>query len=379
MRLNDILQDIQTIAEDIGPRPPHSQNVLDALHFVKDRLQTLGFEAHHETFFSSVRAFGRWAPAALITATGLWLSGLQNQWIRPLGVSLMGLAAWGAHEARSGSPAWYEQGLVQHPAENLIVTIPAANTVTKRLICVAHIDTDRQQHPLNSQLRTYIGDACNIIEKLPTIGMTLPLGRAIWSRRLMIAATIAQLVRLQLDEQNDAVKGANDNASGVALLLALATALQSQPLQHTEVVLAFTEADTLNARGLEALMRAHQDDWKDASWIVVDSVGAGELCWVVNNTTRPARPMEVVINRLANKHRDWGLFGRPLDIADPAAPLQNNHMDVVTLMGYQRDTNHPPNWRESSDATDMIEHDTVAKAWDILWQLVQAVEDDSLD
>ncbi len=377
--IEDILHDIHTIAYEIGPRPPLSQGVLNALDFVEQRLKMLGYDPARDRFFSTEHQFMRWAPSGMMTISGLWLSGLNNRWLRTAGVGLLGLAAWGARQTRIGTPAWYEQMLVQHPAENLYATIPAAGERKNRLICVAHIDSERHRRSSAPEVRTLLGDVCTTIERLPTLGMTLPLGGAIWTRRLMVAATAVQLTRLLLDEGGAPMPGANDNASGVALLMALGATLQENPLQRTEVVLAFTESDTLSTRGLEALLQEHRDNWKEDRWIVLDSLGAGEVCWVVNDAARPERDMEALARRLANENRHWGLFGRPLAIADPAAPLQSEHINVVTLAGYQRDTDYPVHWQTRGDSTDIIEPDTVSTAWDILSHLVQAVEDNAHD
>lgn len=375
MRINDILQDIQTLANDIGPRPPLSQGMLNALDFVEQRLKMLGFAPKRDVFFSPEHLFMRWAPAGVLTIAGIWLSGLQNRWLRPIGVGLLGIAAWGARQTRLGTPTWYEQLMVQHPAENLYATLPASGERRERLVFIAHIDSDRHRLMSSAQLRNFLGDACTTIERLPTLAVTLPQGKAHWVRRSMAAFTAVQLTRLLLDEGGTPLPGANDNASGVAILLALAAALNETPLQHTEVVLAFTEADTLSTRGLEALLHEHRDDWQDARWIVLDSVGAGELCWVVNDTTRPERALEKLVQQLADANRHWGLFGRPLAMPDPSAPLQSEHFDTLVLVGYQRETDYAVQWRTRGDATDIIEPDTLAKTWDVLWSLVERIEE----
>ena len=52
--------------------------------------------------------------------------------------------------------------------------------------------------------------------------------------------------------------GANDNASAVAVNLEIASKLAQQPLQSTDVWLAFTVAEEVDHRGLKKLLREHK-------------------------------------------------------------------------------------------------------------------------
>ncbi|MBC3934775.1 M20/M25/M40 family metallo-hydrolase [Undibacterium rugosum] len=70
--------------------------------------------------------------------------------------------------------------------------------------------------------------------------------------------------------------GADDNASGVAALLAIAAGLQTQPLQH-DVVLAFFDAEELGLQGAKALVaRPVLDLQRVALNINLDMVGRGD-------------------------------------------------------------------------------------------------------
>ena len=51
--------------------------------------------------------------------------------------------------------------------------------------------------------------------------------------------------------------GANDNASGVAVALALAKELSKKPLSHTEVHLAITGCEEVGAYGMAAFLEQH--------------------------------------------------------------------------------------------------------------------------
>ena len=78
--------------------------------------------------------------------------------------------------------------------------------------------------------------------------------------------------------------GANDNASGVAAVLALAKRLAKNPLEATEVHLAFTGCEEVGARGMSAYLDQHGKDLgREALYIILDEVGLGVPKYLTND------------------------------------------------------------------------------------------------
>jgi Zn-dependent M28 family amino/carboxypeptidase len=71
------------------------------------------------------------------------------------------------------------------------------------------------------------------------------------------------------------VPGANDNASGVAALLALAGRLASDPLDETEVLLVFPGSEEAGMGGMRAFLAAHVLDPARTFVLGLDTVGSG--------------------------------------------------------------------------------------------------------
>ena len=90
---------------------------------------------------------------------------------------------------------------------------------------------------------------------LPAVVYLLALvafGCALGSRvaRLLGAAGLAALGLLGLDvARSRIVPGANDNASGVAALLAITTAFARDPLERTDVIALFTDCEETGLGG----------------------------------------------------------------------------------------------------------------------------------
>jgi len=76
-------------------------------------------------------------------------------------------------------------------------------------------------------------------------------------------------------------EGANDNASGVAVLLSLAEQMVQTPLENTEVWFVATGGEEIGLVGARALARKHGKELKDAYFFAVDTVGAGGIHYTV--------------------------------------------------------------------------------------------------
>lgn len=371
MAIDHIQQHLSAIAADIGPRPALSEAVIDTQNHISDALQRLGLTVEKRPFYSSPSRLQRWGLAAFLTVLGFGLSSQKTRWLRPIGLWALGLAGWSSRQARVGELSAWEQFLPQLPATNLLATLPAQGEIQQQVIFVAHIDTERTADPL----RQWLPDACTIIERLPLLGMSLPLtDQASRLRRLLAGVALLQLGRLGIENTNPSTIGANDNASSIALLLALAQHLSQNPLTHTAVHLLFTESDTIGGRGLASFVQDELDNWKDAHWVVLDSIGAGEICWLEPKPIRPEREIEAHLHRIAQEQRHWALMGRSLDIPDPSEALQRLHLNALALVGYQREGDQPVHWRSREDTTEHIEPDSLTKAWEIVLALLKKIE-----
>jgi Zn-dependent M28 family amino/carboxypeptidase len=74
------------------------------------------------------------------------------------------------------------------------------------------------------------------------------------------------------------VPGANDNATGVAGLLALVAGFARNPLERTDVIAVFTDCEEVGMGGMSAWVKAHRAELDPATTLVVglDTLGSGE-------------------------------------------------------------------------------------------------------
>jgi hypothetical protein len=100
------------------------------------------------------------------------------------------------------------------------------------------------------------------------------------------------LVLLHREVYGKNVYGANDNASGTGVMLAVAEGLAREPLQNTEVWIAATGCEEVGVVGMSDLLTRHGQELQDALILNLDSVGAGELKYLTGEGLIKAYPSD---------------------------------------------------------------------------------------
>lgn len=360
---NAMMATISHLSQNIGIRPPLSQEEYEAMQYIKDYLSDLGINTEEQPFYSSHRLIQRLLPAGLLANLGMALGTSQNRWKRNLGGLISMFAGLEAKRAKQGNPTIAEMTVIpQRRAQNLIARILPSGQIQNRIILIAHVDTDKQRLSAHSKIRELIPDPASTLSKIAFWGTGLfDKKTPRWLRKLMFGGTLAQSALIAANEMGTPLNGSNNNASGIAILLCLAQTLVHQPLHNTEVVLAFTSCDTLYGRGTAELVVQYATDWHYSQWIVVDHVGSGELCWITDNKLDHSNSISKIMQQIAHTKPEWGIMGRSLSVLNPAEPLLARHLNAVAVMGYERMSAFPENWQQASDNMENISLTTLEK------------------
>jgi hypothetical protein len=382
-----LMEHIRHLSVRVGPRHPASRAEREAAAYIHATIRDLDqdWELINQPF-RSVDGF-RYRIAPLAALIGLSLVGglrkdRRSRYIGGLlstGLSIM------SRDTFLERPTVWEEWLPRGESQNVIARIPPRGHLQRRLVLVAHLDSGVHRLTTDAHVVKHLPRTLGGITLLALVGgvLTLLSGRSQrWRvlRTLIAGSALGGAALAIIDEMGPDVAGANGNASGVAVLLGLAAALRERPLESTEVVLAFTSGATSVSMGADTLATQYGQVWADALWVVVNHVGIGELCWVTQHGISPyahyqPHPDAVqVMERVADARPDLGLMGRPLLTLDEVAILRDRDLCAVALMGYDRVTGLIPHWRQNSDTIHEIQPDTVERAAQALWTLVQVVD-----
>jgi hypothetical protein len=273
---------VRHLAEEIGPRGSATAEEKEAAIYVHERLTGLGLRPAIESFRSARSA---WLPAGLFWSVVLASGFLFLGWGRIGAIAALVLAATGLGsillelQFRPNLLRWI---LPKGESQNVWARIDAKTETREHVALVAHLDTHRTPLVFSSDrwVRWFeklvpIGMAfAALLIAIFALGIVLPMP---WLRYVAIAPMLAALGMLVLMLQADFTSytpGANDNASGVGVVLALAEQLTREPLEKTAVWIVLTGCEEVGCYGAEDFIRRHRAELGHAAWISVDTVGS---------------------------------------------------------------------------------------------------------
>jgi hypothetical protein len=382
-----LMQFVQHLSVVIGPRRPASQAERDAASYVREVMGQVNrqWECVDQPF-PTVNGFRyRVAPLALLTSFSLLLGLRRNRQSRIVsGLLSIGMSV-AARDIFLARPPIWETRLPRSKSQNVIFRIPPRHAVQRRIVFLAHLDSNSHHLSADAHVVRQLPHTVGSTTLMALVGgvLTVLAGKnQRWRvlRSLIAAGALGGAALAIADEMGPDVAGANGNASGVAVLLGLAEALNNHPPEMTEVILAFTGSATAVSTGADALATAFGPAWRDALWVVVSHVGTGELCWVTRHGISPyayyaPHPEAVqIMERVADARPDLGMMGKPVLSVDEVSILRDRDLRAVALMACDRATGLIPHWRQNSDTIHAISPDTVERAANVCWTAAQVMD-----
>lgn len=237
------MRHLRHLAGTIGPRGSTTPQERAAADYLRRRFEGAGLETHWEPFAAPVSG---WRPFALAVLFGL------------LAVALVafggraGALTAAALMAVVTASVFLEMYFQRNPlralvprgaSQNVWARVPAAGPVARRVLLVGHLDTHRTPWVFTSPARltllrivTTLGIVAFVLGALLPLAIGL-VDLAAWRGAVWLLAPVylAVLATTAQPDTTPSTQGANDNASGAAVVLSLAERLAREPLQRTEV------------------------------------------------------------------------------------------------------------------------------------------------
>jgi hypothetical protein len=199
---------------------------------------------------------------------------------------------------------------------------------------------------------------------------------------LVLLVAIFALVDIEL---SDVSPGANENASGVAAALSLATELAAKPPDHLDVWVLLTGGSECLQEGMRSFVRAygHELDPQNTFFVCLRTLGRGRVRfeagggWVL--TYSMDRRLVELCEAIAAADRDGeNAFGaKPLfhGYASDAMPARLRGYPATTI-SCLTDAGVVPDQRTADDTPDHIDAAAVARAEGFTLELVRAIDRD---
>ncbi len=372
----NLLKHVKALAQSIGPRPTGHPAEAVAQEYVRETLHSLGLPEVEELPFAT---WDTWGYTTITPNVVGLLGNLLGKWGR------FGRLFGGAISLLSGYHLLQASACGQQPlaflypnkktTKNLLVRIPPTGERLHRVVLVGHTDTNKHRQTFGPAQKQ------NVL-LLETLNIALPLlngaaqvaeafgggKRAGWLRKLSAGGMLVSLGVLLADELEGYVEGANDNATAVAALLGLAAHLSENPLQHTEVWLAFTSGEEVGCVGLHKLLDEYGHVLNNAYFIDFEMVGCKEIAYVTEHSSfsyltsyRPDLESVRLAEKTARNYPELAVNGRNMFIGDEVGALRGRDYRGICLVGVGED-GWPANWHQYSDTLVNIQPEGIERA-----------------
>ena len=384
------LEHIRYLAVTIGARGSCSPAERQAAQYAVDQMDEMGvqsarlesFKGAPSTYRPFVLAFG----VALVGTLSTWL-GDGRLWLA-LAALLNGLGALGMLAESDISPNWTHRLLPRGTSHNALGVIPATIQARRRLVLCAHVDTHRTPVFYSSPTwRRFFSLLVGIaFLSMAAGGAFFALGAllgATWVRGLGLFIALFQACVVALCIHADFTPyspGANDNASGVGVVLETGRRLAKEPLPFTEVWLVFTGCEETGAAGMAAFLDAHAKELgSDAVYIILDEAGLGKLQYLTIDglvIKRPTHPKALELARRAVAALP-GLGVMPrLGLAYTDALVATKRKLIALTLGCLPEAGggEPSHWHQLTDTVEHVERRALEDALAMAWQVVKEVD-----
>lgn len=382
------LEHVRHLSLDIGPRGSTTTAEATAAAYAWSVLDKLGLSPRMQRFTSGT---SQWRPFALAITLALLAVAVYPLAGRATAILATVLAATTLTSAYlelnfiTNPVRWL---LPKRPSQNVWTVIPAAGTPTRRLVLMGHLDTHRTPFVFRSPLHL------KVFRVLVTAGFAsmaalvlLYIAGSIVQSDIIYLVSLAPAVLLILDlimtvqpDMTPYAPGANDNASGAAVVLTLAERLKDEPLANTEVWAVNSGCEEVGCYGAAAFLREHREELGDACFIALDSVagpGSGPCYITREGMTRPYRSdpgLVALAGQIAADRPELGAYSStlPFGFTEGAIAIKNG-LPSLTFVNLRPD-GVLPHWHRPDDTFENVDADVLARTQAFVWELLQRID-----
>ncbi len=384
-----ILDHIRQLSGTIGPRGSCTPNERRASIYVLSVLKKLGldrvgleeFRGHPSTYQPYILAF----LAALAGAAAAWLFPDWRGFILVVMGAIPG--AGGMLTETNLDSSWMRKALPRRKTQNVVATVPAKKEARNMVVLCAHLDTHRTPIFYSSKAWTrifsfmvfaaFLSMLASILIGL--IGLISSWMLLRWVMFLPMACELAALLLCLQAEFTPFTPGANDNASGVGVCLAVAEELHDHPLQQTEVWFAFTDCEETGCDGMKNFLNDHGAELgENAVYLILDEVGNSSILYLTADgliVKHPTHPRALELIREAQKSLPGISIESKVGQAYTDALVATKFDKIaLTLVSIPRDPNEVGHWHQVSDTMEHLDPRSLEDAFTLTRQLLAIID-----
>ena len=361
-RSTGMMTHVRKLSVDIGARPPASEAEGLAGRYVENNLRHLGLKPAREEFRSrrhssislaacylimilSVLCFRGSPLGAPIAFCAIYIMGLFFFLLELMGKSVLGFLDW------------------RFPSANIVTRLRPYQETVRKVVVLAHLDSHHESfyhkrgwavayrplvvlQALNAVL---LGMWLVVIVGATVLKVDDYILIDFWRIALvaalpLFAAFLAVLSNLVFRRFSS---GANDDASGIALLLNIAGHFSQRTPSSTELWLVALGCEDSGTIGLKRFLHAHRSELKGAAWIFLEGVGGDKpLCFRREGLVMPFHTNRALLHMAEDINRAYPHYGLQVGRNHPSLGsgyrLLSQGRKAITIGSRPESTEHDP-------------------------------------
>jgi hypothetical protein len=380
------LQHVRSLAGEIGPRGSTTEGERRGSEYCQGILNHLGLSAEMETFTSARSIYLPHLLAAAMMLMAFVVYPLGGRVSAGIAALLVLVSFTSELLELSFRDNLFRRLVPKAPSQNVVATVPPADEHRQDLVFVGHVDSHRT--PLVFKTQSWV----SAYQTFATVAFVLFLAQAVlyvlgavtqwgWIWFASIPSVISALLLAAMCLQADRTPfsaGANDNATGAGLVLALAGHLNSEPLRHSRVWLVCTGCEEVQHYGAIDFFRRHRADFHHPLAVVLESLGCAGPAWLTQEGIivpfRADGDLVALAQRLSDEHPEWGAYptqikGGNTEMADALRA----GIPAITFMG-MGPRGETPYWHQVEDTFDKMDPEVMERAYAFIWAFAQALD-----
>lgn len=382
-----LMEHIRYLAETIGPRgstlPPEKR----AAEYAERVLREAGLETVTEVFRSgrsTYRPFALFSGLVLLSVVLFWTGGRWGAAAAAL-LTLMSLVFVLLELAFRPNP--FRWILPKGKSRNIWTRVEPRQDARENVVLIGHLDTHRTPLLFSERWVRFLG-------KLVPLGMgACVLLLAAFIIRAFLAASFLSYVAVPLAlimlglfvfmvqaDFTPFAPGANDNATGVGIILETAKKLRLEPLEHTRVWILASGCEEVGCYGAEDFAARHKSELDRPVWLSIDSVGGrgAGVAYLTDETflltTRSDPRLLEFAGEIARLNPGYDAYPYSYKGAYTEGAIGGKYgFRVLSFVSYRRD-GVLPEWHRSTDTIANIDPAVVESTFQFIQGLLRRID-----
>ena len=380
------LDDIRALADSIGPRGPTTDGERRGHDYCEAELQAAGLQPVREQFLSARSIFRPHLLGATLMLVAFVVYPLAGRTTAVAAFLLSAFAIVNELLELGYRDNVFRRVLPKSPSQNVFAVVEPTEEALRDLVVVGHVDTQRTPLVFRSPswVRAYAVFSLVVFVTFVAQMVLQGLGAAwqwpwVWLATLPSAVAAVALAAMCIEaDRSPFTAGANDNASAVGLVLALARRYQAAPLRHTRVWAVCSGCEEAQHYGMADFLRRHAAQLRDPVVIPFELVGvAGPAYLTLEGIVVPFRADRQLVDlceRLSADHPQWQAYpvritGGNTEMADAIRA----GISSISIVGVTKDL-VGPYWHQREDTADKMNPEAMARTYDMVTTLVEALD-----